>query len=189
MIKILLAFAGITGIGKSFYKDKLCEVLNFSKIKIITTRAPRTGEKNNIDKIFLSKDELKKLSDNGKIAYQFELLGVDYAYSKDQLFSNNNIVFEMHYSTIADFKKICPHLTTIYLMPTNINIAKKKLKERHLKPETEIARLNEIDEHYKKITTDKKLLGMFDYIIYNNYDKKSEYEVINLVKELLKGEK
>jgi len=38
---MLLAFAGITGIGKSYYKDKISSELGFEKIKIITTRAPR----------------------------------------------------------------------------------------------------------------------------------------------------
>lgn len=189
MIKILLAFAGITGIGKSFYKDKVCENLRFSKIKIITTRPPRNGEKNNEDKIFVSESDLLNMQAENKIAYQFELLGVKYAYTKEALFSKTNTVFEMHYDTIYDFKRICPDIKTIYLMPKNIDIAKTKLIERHLKPETQEARLAEINEHYKKITTDKKLLSMFDYVVYNNYDKESEDKVINLVKNILEGEK
>ena len=49
MIKILLALAGVTGVGKSYYKDKITEKLGFEKIKIITTREPRLGEKNGED--------------------------------------------------------------------------------------------------------------------------------------------
>lgn len=41
VIIILVGIAGITGIGKSFYKDKLVEELGFEKIKILTTREPR----------------------------------------------------------------------------------------------------------------------------------------------------
>ena len=126
MIKILLAFAGITGIGKSFYKDKLCEKLGFSKIKIITTRPPRIGEKNNEDKIFVSENELSNMVAENQIAYQFELLGVKYAYSKEALFSATNTVFEMHYDTVYDFKRICPNIKTIYLMPKDKSIAKQK---------------------------------------------------------------
>lgn len=51
---MLIAFAGITGIGKSYYKDKLVEKLGFDKIKIITTRQIRNGEKNNDDKVFVT---------------------------------------------------------------------------------------------------------------------------------------
>jgi hypothetical protein len=70
-------------------------------------------------------------------------------------------------------------------MPKDINVSKQKLHERNLKPEVEKNRLLEIDEHYKKITTDKKLLNMFDYVVYNNYDKESEENVLNLVKKIL----
>ena len=113
MVIILVAVAGITGIGKSYYKDRLVEKLGFEKIKILTTREPRSGEKNNEDKIFVSREELDRLEKNGEIAYRFELLGVDYAYTKEALFSKKNTVFEMHYWCIKDFKKICPEMKTI----------------------------------------------------------------------------
>lgn len=184
MIFILLAFAGITGIGKSYYTNKICENLGFSRIKILTTRKPRIGEKNGIEKIFVTESELNKYVLDSKIAYKFELLGVKYAYLNEDIFSNEDKIFELHYSTIYDFKKVNPNLRTIYLMPKDINIAKQKLMQRKLNPETEKKRLLEIDEHYNKITTDKSLLNMFDYIMYNNYDKKSEDEIINLVKSL-----
>lgn len=189
VINILLALAGITGIGKSYYKDKICEKLNFSKIKIITTRPPRDNELNNEDKIFVNKEELDKMINEGKIAYQFEMLGNLYAYSKEALYTDKNTVFELHYNTIADFKALCPNLCAIYLLPKDIDVAKNKLRERNLKPQVEQARLLEIDEHYNKIMSDKNLLSMFDYVLYNNYDKESEDTVIDLVKEnLIKGE-
>lgn len=186
MITILLALAGITGVGKSYYKDKICEKLNFEKIKIITTRAPRHGEVNNQDKIFVTQDELQDMINHSEIAYRFDLLGVTYAYTKEAVFSDKNTVFEMHYDTISDFKKICPHLRSIYLLPRDINVSKEMLIQRGLAPDVEIARLNEIDEHYNRITTDKELMSMFDYVLYNNYDKASEDAVINLVNDLLK---
>ena len=51
-------------------------------------------------------EELQKLKDSNVIAYDFNMLGNIYAYSKDDLFSKQNTVFELHYSTIFDFKKI-----------------------------------------------------------------------------------
>ena len=86
---MLIAFAGITGIGKSYYKDKLVEKLGFDKIKIITTRQIRNGEKNNDDKVFVTLQELESLRKENKIAYEFEML--DYFQIKI-LFSNCIIV-------------------------------------------------------------------------------------------------
>ena len=76
---MLIAFAGITGIGKSYYKDKLVEKLGFDKIKIITTRQIRNGEKNNDDKVFVTLQELENLRKENKIAYEFEMLDNIYA--------------------------------------------------------------------------------------------------------------
>lgn len=182
---MLIAFAGITGIGKSYYKDKLVEKLGFDKIKIITTRQIRDGEKNNDDKVFVNMQELEHLRKENKIAYEFELLGNIYAYSKDEIFSNKNTVFELHYSTIFDLKKICPNLCVIYLMPKDINKAKEKTIQRNLPKDVEKKRLAEIDEHYHNVTCDKKLRSMFDYIVYNDYDKQSEDEILSLVSHLI----
>lgn len=186
---MLLALAGVTGIGKSYYKDELVKKLGFEKIKIITTREPRVGEKNGNDKVFVTKEELQDLRDTGKIAYEFDMLGNTYAYTHEELNSNKNMVFELHYDTIFDFKKVCPNLCAIYIFPRDIEIAKEKTRERHLAPQVEKDRLLEIDEHYERITTDENLRNMFDYTIYNNYDQASEDEFINLVNNLLQKEK
>lgn len=182
---MLLALAGVTGIGKSYYKDKIVENLGFEKIKIITTREMRTGEKNNEDKVFVTHKELQTMRDNGEIAYEFEMLGNIYAYSKKELFSNKNMVVELHYETIFDLKKICPHLCVIYLLPRDIEIAKNKTRERHLALDVEEARLKEIDEHYTRINTDENLRNMFDYVVFNNYDAESEDKIIELANNLI----
>ncbi len=182
---MLLALAGVTGIGKSYYKDKIVEKLGFEKIKIITTREMRVGEKNNDDKIFVTPEELQVLRDKNEIAYEFDMLGNIYAYSKKDLFSDKNTVFELHYNTIFDFKRICPHLCALYLLPRDIEIAKEKTRQRHLKPEVEKKRLLEIDEHFHEMSTNENLRNMFDYTLYNNYDEVSEKEVIDLVSKLM----
>lgn len=183
---MLLALAGVTGVGKSYYKDRIVEKLGFEKIKILTTRKPREGEKNGIDKMFVSSEELQTLRDDDKIGFEFDLLGVTYAYTKEELFSNKNMVFELHYDTIFDFKKVCPHMRAIYLFPKDIEIAKNNTRMRHLDPEVEKKRLLEIDEHYERITTDENLRKQFDYILYNNYNESSEKEIIDLIAKLIK---
>ena len=182
---MLLALVGVTGVGKSYFKDKIVEKLGFEKIKIITTREIRNGEKNNEDKIFVTPSELNNLKESNKIAYDFNMLGNIYAYSKDSLFSNKNTVFELHYSTIFNFRNICPNLTSIYILPQDIEMAKEQTKKRHLKPNVEKNRLLEIDEHYNSFMADANLRKQFDYIVYNNYDKESENQIINIVKKLL----
>ncbi len=182
---MLLALAGVTGVGKSYFKDLLVKKLNFEKIKIITTRQIRPGEKNNEDKIFVSPEELQNFKNSDIIAYDFNMLGNIYAYLKDDLFSEKNTVFELHYSTIFDLKKICPNMVAVYIFPENLEMAKEETRKRRLDSEVEKNRLLEIDEHYHKILSDEHLRNQFDYFISNSYNQKSENEILELVKKIL----
>lgn len=182
---MLLALSGVTGIGKSYFKERLVEELNFHKVNTIRTRPIRIGEKNGVDGIFITDNELDELKKQNKIVYDFKVFGGRYAYLKDEIFSDDNMVFEMHYTMIDDWKKIKPDIKTIYILPKNLDIPKKKAKERNLSKEKEIERINEIDEQYNKFINDKAFQNKFDYIIYNNYDKESEEQLLNLVKSLL----
>ena len=185
---MLLALVGVTGVGKSYYKDRIVENFNFEKVNTIRTRQKRIGEKNGKSGLFMTMEELKALKKQGKIAYDFEVFGGTYAYLKDEIFSEKNMVFEMHYTTIEDWKKIRPDIKTIYILPKDIEMAKKQTKKRNLSKEKEIERIKEIDEHFFRITTDEKLRNMFDYIVYNNYDKNSEDEILLLVNKMLEEE-
>ena len=110
---MLLAFVGITGVGKSYYVNKVCEKLNFNKVKTIRTRKMRIGEQNGKTGLFMTKEELENLESLGKLAYVFDVFGGTYAYLKEDIFSKEDMVFEMHYTTIYDWKKIRPDIKTI----------------------------------------------------------------------------
>ena len=138
---MLLALSGVTGIGKSYFKEKLVNELGFHKVNTIRTRPIRIGEKNGIDGIFISDEQLDILKNEDKIIYDFKVFGGRYAYLKDEILSNDNMVFEMHYTMIDDWKKIRPDIKTIYILPKDIEIPKQKAKERNLSKEKEIERI------------------------------------------------
>lgn len=182
---MLLALVGVTGVGKSYYKEKIVKNFDFEKVNTIRTREKRVGEENGKSGLFMSKQELEELKAQGKIAYDFDVFGGTYAYLKDEIFSEKNMVFEMHYTTIEDWKKVRPDIKTIYILPKDIEIAKNQTRKRNLSKEKEEERIKEIDEHYNRIITDTNLRNMFDYIVYNNYDERSEKEIMQLVQEML----
>ena len=182
---MLLALSGVTGIGKSYFKEKLVEELSFHKVSTIRTRPIRIGEKNGIDGIFITDDELDALKSQGKIIYDFNVFGGRYAYLKNEIFSSDNMVFEMHYTMIDDWKKIKPDIKTIYILPTDLEIPKQKTKQRNLSKEKEIERIKEIDEQYNEFMNNKIFQSKFDYILYNNYNSESEKQILDLVKNII----
>ena len=134
---MLLALSGITGVGKSFYAEEIAKKLDFKKVHTIRTRTMRIGEQNGKTGLFMTHEELQKLKDDGKIAYDFDVFGGTYAYKKDEILSNENYVFEMYYTTIQDWKRIRPDIVTIYILPNDINVAleEKKFNTRERKRE------------------------------------------------------
>ena len=74
-------------------------------------------------------------------------------------------------------------------MPNDINVALEQVKKRNLTPEKENERIKETKEQYKNFMSNKELQDMFDYIIYNNYDEKSEDELIKLIASKMKSDK
>lgn len=182
---MLLALSGVTGIGKSYFKEKLVTELNFNKVNTIRTRPIRIGERNGVDGIFITEKELDDFKNQDKIIYDFKVFGGRYAYLKEEILSDKNMVFEMHYTMIDDWKKIKPDIKTIYILPKNLEIPKRKARERNLSKEKEIERINEIDEQYNMFINDINFQNKFDYILYNNYDEESKQQLLNLVKNIL----
>lgn len=154
---MLLALAGVTGVGKSYFKDRIVETLGFNKVNTIRTRPKRVGEKNGQIGLFMTSDEIDQLEAKGKIAYRFSVFGGEYAYLADEIFSDDNMVFEMHYATIDDWKSLCPEIKTIYILPSNIDIAIQNTLERNLSKAKEAERIFEIQEQYNKFITNKNL--------------------------------
>ena len=76
---MLLALAGITGIGKTYYTNKIADNLGFKKVRTIRTRQMRRGEQNGKTGLFLTKVQLEKLKNEDKIAYSFQVFGGTYA--------------------------------------------------------------------------------------------------------------
>ena len=66
---MIVTLSGVTGTGKSFFKNVISQELNFKNLVIVTTRNKRTGEINGVDKEFVSEEEFERLKKENKIDY------------------------------------------------------------------------------------------------------------------------
>lgn len=180
---MIVTLSGITGIGKSFFKNVIIQELNFKNLVIVTTRPKRTSEVNGIDKIFVNEKEFEQLKKEGKIIVDFEFLGAQYGYLKSDFELNQNQVTEVHYSTIYEFKKHANNIFSIYMLPSDFERAKIELKKRELPEEIEQKRLQEIEEHIKEYSNNKELQKQFDYTFVNDYTEDSKNKLLKVVKE------
>ena len=179
---MVIALAGVTGVGKSYFKKQIQEKLGIPVQTIVTTREKRTGELEGIDKRFVTNIEFEKLKEKREIIVTFEMLGYKYGYPRIQMESEENSVVELHYPIIYQLKKEVKNTFSIYMIPKDVEIAKQKLKERNLPKDIEKDRLNEIEEHIKNFNSNADLRNQFDYIFYNDYTEKSVDKLIEVIK-------
>lgn len=182
---MVVTLSGVTGTGKSFFKDVISKELGFKNLAIVTTRKIRENEVNGIDKEFVNEKEFKELVDNKEVVVDFEFLGAKYGYRKEKLESNENQVTEVHYSTIYEIKKHVKNLFAIYMVPKNLERAKQELKKRHLPFNVEQNRLKEIEKHIKEYSNNKNLQEQFDCVFINDYTEESKNKLISIIKEKL----
>ena len=122
---MVITLSGVTGVGKSYLKKRIQEKLNLENFVITTTREPRNGEIEGIDKYFVTEKKFKQLEESQEIISTFEMLGYKYGYSKEKLQNGKTYVMELHYSTIYEFKKQVNDVFAIYLIPYDIKRARQ----------------------------------------------------------------
>ena len=180
---MIVTLSGITGTGKSFFKDAIAKELGFENLVIVTTRKKRTGEIAGIDKEFVSNEEFEEKVKTSEITANFEFLGAKYGYRKELLESDENLVTEVHYNRIYDIKRHARNIFSIYIIPYDVKRAKKELKNRNLSKDAEKARLQEIDEHIKEYSQNEDLRKQFDYEFINDYTEGSKNKLIEIIKQ------
>ena len=180
---MIVTLSGVTGTGKSFFKNAISQELSFKNLVIVTTRNKRIGEIDGIDKEFVSEEKFEELKKQNKIVVDFEFLGSKYAYRKSNLDSNINQVTELHYSTIYEFKKNAKNVFAIYMIPKDLERAKQELRKRKLSAEVEQKRLKEIDEHIKEYNQNKELQKQFDYVFVNDYSEKAKNDLLKIIEK------
>jgi|GEM_PF-194841 len=182
---MIILFAGVSGSGKSFFKNKFIKSLECKNLVIVTDRPKRPGEINGIDKEFDSTESIKKRIRNGEFTYYFELFGYMYCYKREYCESKDVYVSEIHYENIVEFKNAVPNVIAVYLLPNNINNAKNALLNRGYDDFILNKRYMELEEHFVKFDSDLLLQKEFDYIFVNDYGEKTSKQIIGSLQSII----
>ena len=90
---MLLGLVGVSGVGKTYFKEKIVQELGFQAVNTIRTREKRIGEENGKTGLFKTEEELVQLKEEGKIIYDFKVFGNTYAYLKNEIITEKNMIF------------------------------------------------------------------------------------------------
>lgn len=180
---MLVALVGVTGVGKSFFKNLIAQELGFRNLPVVTTREIRSGEVNGIDKEFVTDEQFEQMKQAEITQVNFELAGSKYGYRKAYLQSSENQVTEVHYRTIYELKRCAKDVFAVYMIPYDLERAKLELRKRNLPSEIYQKRLEDIDEHVKEYQNNFDLQKQFDFVLINDYTEASSRKLIEQIKQ------
>lgn len=129
----LLLVCGPTGVGKTTLIRCLVESSEtFHYIRPYTTRSLRTGE---TDKVGVTRDELCKMHDAGKLLFRNELFGVQYGTPREVvtscLESGHIAVIDWPISAVTQMRELFPGvIDVVYIRPPSAKILEERLLER-----------------------------------------------------------
>jgi guanylate kinase len=189
----VIALCGISGSGKSHCAKILQEQHGMRYVPSVTTRSPRVNEVNGHDKLFLSLDEFIVQAGSGRLITIADNFGNLYGHDRERievgLIDGRDMVLELRYDRIYEFRNHFPSVAAIYLLPENLNLSNDALGCRSgVSGIEQVKRLAagqpELNVVQAMIHSDKNL---FAAILCNTFDLTLVDEIAAIVSSLRQG--
>ena len=162
---VILVVSGPAGSGKGTVCKILRDSGEFEFSVSRTTRAPRPGEVDGSDYIFVTKDEFKKYLDEDDFLeyneYCGEFYGTPRSLAEKAISEGKNIILEIDVNGAAQVKKKCPEAVLVMLLPPSYAEQERRLRTRGTETEEKIR------SRLAQAKVEMEQIGMYDYIVYN----------------------
>jgi len=163
---LLVIISGPSGTGKGTVIKSLCN--SNSRINIlpsVTTRSPRTGEKEGHSYFFRTKDEFMEMVRQNKLIEWVEYCGNFYGTPRDQLENSLeegfDVILEKDVIGALEIKKAYPDSVTIFIAPPSLNELKRRIESRG----TESADI--IEKRLNRALEELEYISNYDYVVVN----------------------
>lgn len=183
---LFIVLSGPSGAGKDVVLNKLRQSrLPLTFITTVTTRAPRTTEKNNADYHFVSVDEFQRMSQSGELLERANVYGNWYGVPKppikQALDRGEDVIVKVDVQGAATIKRIVPQAIFIFLTPPSIEELKQRLRQRNTESSEDLM------VRLRKVREEMKQLPLFDYLVVNSKDKIDE--AVSEIRAIIAAEK
>lgn len=178
---MLMVLSGPSGVGKgTLYTRLLHDDESFTFSTSVTTRAPRTGERNGIDYFFISDAEYDKLLSEDAFVEHATVHAHRYGTLKSQVYekleSGKNILLDIDPQGALAVMAKCPDCVSVFIMPPDYETLRIRLHTRNTDDE------QEIEKRLRNAHGEIALFDRYDYVIIND-DLETAYRQLKCVVE------
>lgn len=184
---MLFVISAPSGAGKTTIIKKLFKKMPGLKFSVsATTRPKRTGEKNEIDYYFISKDQFKKKIDRNEFIEWEQVFGDYYGTLKSEVDraaeENSDMVFDVDVLGALSIKKLSPQAVTIFIDAPREDLV-RRLKERNTDTE------QQIEKRIKRMDMELDLKEKLDYTVTNRTNHSGIEDAVKQIIEIINKSK
>jgi guanylate kinase len=163
----LVVVSGPSGAGKSTVVEKVLQASDDTRFSVsLTTRPPRTGEREGDEYSFVDMERFLRARDAGKLIEWAEvhgnLYGTPSAFVEETLAAGKNVLLEIDVQGGLAVKERLPDSVLVFLLPPGLEELEKRLRGRATDDEAVIERrlANALKEY--------EFHSRYDYIVVND---------------------
>ncbi len=164
----LFVVSGPSGAGKStLLKRAFARIPGLSFSVSVTTRRPRSGERDGVDYHFVDAERFASLRDAGELLEHAEVYGTFYGTPRapvlDALAEGRSIVLDVDIQGAAHVRLTHPDAVTIFILPPSPDHLRERLEARQTDPPAVI------DRRMREAASQMVGCGTYDYIVLNDH--------------------
>lgn len=177
---LLLVISGPSGAGKGTICKKLMETSDNMKLSIsATTRKPRTGEVEGVNYFYKTREEFEEMISKNEFLEYAKIYDNYYGTPKkaifDELEKGNDVILEIEMQGAMQIKHAYPEAVFIFILPPSLIELKKRIVGRGTET------IEQIEKRFGSAYSEIKLIGDYDYFIFNNVVEQSAEEIKHIV--------
>lgn len=183
-----MVLAGPAGSGKTTLCERMvAELDQVERVVTCTTRKPREGEQDGVDYHFLDDEQFDRAINTGAFLEWAKVhanrYGVLKSVIQDKLDQHIDLVMNIDVQGVANLRSaaaehavISKRLVTVFILPTDLNVVRERLRGRGQDDEAEIER------RVKTAEKEIELWPEFDYVITTKSKDEDYASVLNIWK-------
>lgn len=185
----IITISGVPGVGKSYIKDYLLNNLqNAEPATNVTTRLKESDRETASFVEYVSEEEFQRRYMSGELCGIREANGAWCAFKTEEFEKTDdgvNLIVDISYDGLEEIKDDFGNVISIYVLPKDINRAKKELQERYPNPEVYKKKLQEIKEEMNFY--EEHGHRVFNITVKNDYTEQTCKRLKETIEEKMQG--